>query len=334
MTHVLFLRNDLHRTASQYKAGAHEDRVADLFRHLHAVLDVGDGDTLRLGDIQFEKKLFESISVLRLLNGSAVGSDDAYSVLLQRLCKIDGSLASENGYHTLRLLHLHDVHDILYAQGFKIQLVGGGIIRGHGLGIIIDNDGLIAGLSDGLHGMYRRIVELDALTDSDRAGAQNDDLLFIEDDRLVLLLVGGIKVRNIAFKFGRAGIDHLIHGYDFLLLSQVEDLSCGTIPQKGDLPVTKAHPLRLIQSRQIPRVVLQYALHAHNVPAFLQEEQIDSGDSCNLLHRNSSAQELGDRIDSVIGADTDIRLHLVRRHLVKLRMVQMEHADLQRTDRF
>ena len=63
------------------------------------------------------------------------------------------------------------------------------------------------------------IVKFHALTDTDGTGAQNDDLILVRHHRFVLRFIGGVKIRDIAVKFHRAGIDHPVAGADVLLFT-------------------------------------------------------------------------------------------------------------------
>ena len=63
--------------------------------------------------------------------------------------------------------------------------------------------------------MDGRIVELDALTDADRAGTEDDDArllraLIEELLRFVLIVIGCVEVRRFRREFRRAGVDHLV----------------------------------------------------------------------------------------------------------------------------
>ena len=97
---------------------------------------------------------------------------------MKGLSQIYGSLSAERGDNALRFFHRDDIHHIFYAERFKIQLVRAGIIRGHGLRIVVDNDRLIARPLQGLDCMDSGIIKFHALADADRTGAQNDDFLF------------------------------------------------------------------------------------------------------------------------------------------------------------
>ena len=66
--------------------------------------------------------------------------------------------------------------------------------------------------------MNRAVVELDALTDTDGAGAENDNFFpagvltgnkFL---RFIFIVIGRIEVRRFGLEFGGAGINHLVSG--------------------------------------------------------------------------------------------------------------------------
>ena len=94
---------------------------------------------------------------------------------VQELGQLDGRLAAEGHHHAHGLLHLDDVHDILGEQRLKVQTVGGVIVRGDGLRVVVDDDHLVAQLLQRPDAVDGGVVELDALTDADGAGAQHHD---------------------------------------------------------------------------------------------------------------------------------------------------------------
>ena len=78
--------------------------------------------------------------------------------------------------------------------------------------------------------MDGRVIKLHALSDTNGTGAQHDDLLFVQNDGLVLLLIGGVEVRDITFKLGGTGVDHLVDRSNVLFPSQFKDFSGCTVP--------------------------------------------------------------------------------------------------------
>ena len=95
----------------------------------------------------------------------------------QRLGQVDGRLSAERHDDRLRFFEVDDVHHVLDRQRFEIELVAGSVVRRHGFGVVVDDDRLVAGLADRPDGMHGRVVELNALADTDRARAEHHDLL-------------------------------------------------------------------------------------------------------------------------------------------------------------
>ena len=211
VTKCFFLGDDLHSSATEHKAGTDKHGIANFFSCLNAGFDTGYCLTLRLRNVQGNEQFFKGITVFRTLNSITVGADDFHSTVSERFCQIDSSLTAQGCNNTLRLFHLDDVHNIFHAQRLKIKLVGTGVVGGNGFRVIVDDNCFITRCLNSLHRMNGGVVKLYALTDADRPGAEHDNLLFIRNNRLVFILISGIEIWNIAFKFGSAGIDHFIN---------------------------------------------------------------------------------------------------------------------------
>ena len=202
---------------------------------------------LGLGNVKLLQQLFKGLPVLRLVNGGAVGADDFHPPVCQRLSQVDGGLSSQGGNHPHRLLEGDNIHHILRGQGLKIQLVCSGIVRGHRLRVVVDDNGLVACLFYGHHRMDGGVIKLHTLADADGTGTQHHDFLFLRGAGLVLFFISGIEVRHIAFKLGGAGVNHLEHRHDSGLLPHGKDLLLPCMPQPGDGLISKAHALGPIQ---------------------------------------------------------------------------------------
>ena len=65
--------------------------------------------------------------------------------------------------------------------------------------------------------MYRTVVELDTLTDTDRTGTEYDNLFLVavltfnEFFRFVLVIIGGVEIRRFCLEFACTGIYHFIY---------------------------------------------------------------------------------------------------------------------------
>ena len=138
------------------------------------------------------------------------------------LGQLDGGLAAELDHTGVGLFGGDDVVHALRVQRVEVEAVAGVKIGGDGLRVIVDEDGFAAVLFQRPDAVDRAVVELDALTDADGAGTEDEDLLFLfgvlgfllGDERggLVVAVVSRVEVGGVGRELGGAGIDHLETG--------------------------------------------------------------------------------------------------------------------------
>ena len=169
------LADDLHGAAAQDKAGPHQDGVADLSGGPDPRLNRRDRMPFGLRDLQLLQKLFKAVPVFRPLDGVAVCADDPDAPLVKGLRQVDGCLSAKGRNDAPGLFHRDHIHHVLDGQRLEIEFVGAGVVRGHRLRIVIDNDRLITCPADSLDRMNRRVIEFHALADPDRSRSQDYD---------------------------------------------------------------------------------------------------------------------------------------------------------------
>jgi len=99
--------------------------------------------------------------------------------------------------------------------------------------------------------MNGRIIKLNSLTDSYRARAEDDYFFLIRNNRLVFFFISRIKIRDIALKFGSASVYHFIHGHNFILDPDFENLFFALFPKIRYRSIAKSHFLGGEQDIQI-----------------------------------------------------------------------------------
>ena len=110
------------------------------------------------------------------------------------------------------LLGLDDVERVLERERLEVEAVGGVVVGRHGLRVAVEHHRLVARVGEGEAGVHAAVVELDALPDAVRPGAEDQHLLPAGVRDLVLVLVGGVVVRRRGLELGRAGVDGLERG--------------------------------------------------------------------------------------------------------------------------
>ena len=329
VTERVLVAHDHHRAASEHEARTHEDRVADVLGRLHAVLHVRDGMGLGLADTGLAHDLLEELAVLGVVDGLEAGADERDAELGEGTGEVDGRLAAQGDDDSVRLLEPDDVHHVLRGERLEIELVGDGIVRRNGFGVVVDDDGLVAGLADGPDGMDRGVVEFHALADADRTGTQHEDLLAVARDGLVLLLVRGVEVGNIGVVLGGAGVDHLIDRDDAVLEAEADDVGLALPPELPDELVAEAHALGLAEDLHVARSSLDAALHPDDVVDLLEEEPVDLRAVVDAGEVDPQAQELRNRMDAVVGRGGDVLQEFLLGPVVELLLVDVAAAAFQ-----
>ena len=327
---LALVRHDLHGAAAQHEAGTHQHGVADLVCRRETVLDFGDGSALGLGDVQLLQELFKGVPVFGSVDGLAAGADDLHAPVMEGLGQIDGGLTAQRRDHAVGLFKVDDVHHILGGQRLEVQLVGGGVVGGDGLGVVVDDDGLVARLLDGHDGVDGGVVEFHALTDADGACAQHHDLLFVCQPGDVPAGVGGVEVGDI--RAGVAGVHHTEGREHTVFSAEIGHVRLGAFPEPAHIFIAEAHLLRVQKGFRLFDVELQVFFHIHNALDGVQEIHVNGGDLMNLLHGDTPVDHFRNGEDVVGAEHADIVQQLLRGHVVEFVMVDVVRAYLQRAD--
>ncbi len=262
---------------------------------------------LRLAQTELVHELREALAILGPVDGVRAGADDRDPCLLQAHGKGERSLAPELHDHPVGLLPVHDCKDILPGERLEVQLVGGVVVRGDGLGIRVDHDRLEARLAQRECRVHAAVVELDPLADAVRAAAEDHDLLFLRRPRLVFPVIGRVVVGRVGLELRGAGIHQLVAGDDPLLPAQYANGFLVRTQALRDLRVAEAHALRRQQ-----RVRRDRRLEVHDLFHVGEEPRIDAGGCVQTLHRPAPAQRLRD-------VEEPLRVR-PREHLLQLRV--------------
>ena len=229
---------------------------------------------------------------------------------------------------------MHDVHHVLHRQRLEVELVAGGVVRRDGLGVVVDDDRLVARGADRPDGVHRRVVELDALSDADRARTQHDDLLLRAHHRFVLLLVGRVKIGHVGGELAGAGVDHLVDREDAVLLAQKIHVVLRDAPQLPDELVAESHALGGAERLDIHRIGADDRLEFDDVLELFEEEHVDLRVVIDQRQIDAVADQLRDGVKPVVGALLDIGQQVVVRPVVEFLVVDMADARFERTHGF
>ena len=106
------------------------------------------------------------------------GADDRDAGVGEPLRQAERGLAAELADHPGDRaglpLGVHDLEHVLQRERLEVEPVGGVVVGRHGLGVAVDHDRLVAGLGQRQRRVHAGVVELDALPDPVRPGAEDD----------------------------------------------------------------------------------------------------------------------------------------------------------------
>ena len=215
---------------------------------------------------------------------------------VERLRERDGGLAAEGDHDADGLLHVDDLQHVLGRERLEIQPVGGVVVRGDGLGVVVDDDDVIAHGLERPHAVDGRIVKLDALADADRPGAEHhDDGLAAarEGACLAARVRAGVEIRRLRVEFGRAGVDHLV-----ACAEGGQRLAAGQAAQRRVRIAEVLAALVKLRCQAAPdaRLIVHEVLQPGQKPA------VDAGDVVDLIDGHAAAQRLKDGEQAVIVA--------------------------------
>ena len=175
--------------------------------HRGAVFGCGESGPLEDGA--------ELSAILGKVDGFGLGAEHRHTCGLELVGQAQRGLAAEGAHDAEDLaggeLGMVDLHDVFERQRFEVQPIGGVVVGRHGLRVAVDHNRLESGRADRHGGVDARVVELDALTDPVRSGAEDDHGRAVARHDLGLGVVGRVVVRGLGFEFAGAGVDGLEH---------------------------------------------------------------------------------------------------------------------------
>ena len=165
---LVIVVDNLHVLAADDVRRAQQHGVAERLRGVQRLGQRLHAHALRARDVKLLEQGIKPLAVLGDVNALGRGAEDADAVAVERLRERDGGLAAEGDYDADGLLHVDDLQHVLSRERLEIQPVGGVVVRGDGLGVVVDDDDVVAHGLERPHAVDGRIVKLDALPDADR----------------------------------------------------------------------------------------------------------------------------------------------------------------------
>ena len=153
--------------------------------------------------------------------------------------------------------------------------------------------------------MHGAEIELDTLTDTDRAGTEDEYLLFLVritecTRRLVLRTEYAVVVRGLGLELCGTGINHLERSVDVPLVAQLANLVLAVAGEAGNDVVREFDALRFAKQGLVHRLAVESVLHVYDDLQLIDEPLVDLRDVVDLLVAVATAECLGDNPDTTV----------------------------------
>ena len=302
--HILIADSDTHSLSSKYVGRADKYRITQLIGCFFRLFCCEYGMSLRSRDLTFLKDGIKELSILCSIYVLSRCSEDLNAHLDQCLCKLDSCLSTELNNSSVRFLDIYNILNIFRCQRLKIQLICNIEVCTYCLRVIVDDDRLISFFRKCPCTVYRAEVELDTLTDTDRAGTKYQDLFlifcFYSFILCLLIAVYRIVIWCRCRKLCCTGINHLVCCTDAVLFTQVFDLSFCLSCQVCDDVVRELQTFCFQKKVFVQLLSFQSLLHLNKDSQLIDEPDVDLCDIMKLLLGNISSQGFCDFPDTAV----------------------------------
>ena len=217
-----------------------------------------------------------------------------------------GVCPPELGDHAHRPFGVADREHVFGRERFEVQPARGVVVGRDGLGVRVHHHRLEPGLLEREGRVHARVVELDALTDPVRAGAEDHDARPFRRQDLGFLLVGRVVVRRARRELAAARVDGLEHGRDAQRLAVAAHRGLGRPGQQREAAV--GHP----QAFRVAELARRRASRAGRPRSAVPSSTTSAIWSTNhgsmprgrrdLLDRDAGVQRALDQVEPHLGA--------------------------------
>ncbi len=205
---------DAHLAAAEHVARPHQHRIPDPVRDLDGLVGVGGDPPVRCAQIELGEDAAEPLAILGDVDCGERRPEDLHAGLLEPAGEPQRCLAAELDDDSDGLLALDHLEHVLDGERLEVEPVGRVGVGRDRLRVAVDHDRVVAERAERLDGADAAVVELDALSDPVRPGAEDDDGRPRRRLELVLLLVGRVEVRRLGLDLGGAAVDGFEHRPD------------------------------------------------------------------------------------------------------------------------
>ncbi|GBC80874.1 hypothetical protein HRbin09_02124 [bacterium HR09] len=296
----------LHAPAAQHVGRSQQNRVAEPGGGPFGFRQADHRFTFRLMQAKLSDHRGKPLSIFSEVNRFRRGTQDPHPVLHKRPGKLERGLTPKLHQNTVGLFLLNHFQNVFQSQRLKVQAVGGVPVGGYGFRVAVHHYRGKAFLPQTGHGMDAAGIELNALADAHRTGAQ----YHYPRARVFLPLVAAteaaVVVRGGGGKLRSAGVHLAVASAQTLSSPQLPHLHFRNARHPGNSAVRKTQPLGLRQRLGIggsPGKQGLFSLHQRG--NFPHKKRVPAAGLDYLFHAHAATEGLRHRPEAVRLGDAD-----------------------------
>ena len=333
--HIFIVDRDLHTLTTQNVRRTNQNRITQFVGSFLSLFSGKYGLSLWSRDLALFQDLIEQLTVFGCIYIFCRCSEDRHTHLHQCLSQFDSGLSTELHHCSVRFLDIYNVFHIFRCQWLKIQFVSDIKVCTYSFRVVINNDSLIAFFCECPGTVYRAEVELDTLSDTDRAGTKYQNLFLVRCAFcFIFSAIYRVIIRCGGCKLSGTGIYHLVSCGDTVCFTHFFYRFFCLPVQFCNHIIREFHAFCFSQQIFVQFSGLQRIFHLGQDRDLIDKPQIDLGDLMDLLLRNSNTDRLCNSPDSHIIYNMKSFQHLFSGQIGKIVGHQAVYMLFQGTDGF
>ncbi len=222
---LFIIHSDLHPLAAQNIRRPYQYRITEPVCHCFRFFSRIDSPSSRPGNLCLLQYPVKQLPVFCRIHVLCFRPQYRNSHFHQTLCQFNSGLSAKLYHSPIRFFQIDNIFHILRRKWLEIELVCNIEIGTYCLRVIIDDNRLISGPGKSPGSMYRTVIELDSLSDSNGAGTKDKYLLPAHRFHYFILTAKtGVIIRRAGSKLRRTGVYHFKGGYDTVIIAHLSDL--------------------------------------------------------------------------------------------------------------
>mmetsp|Transcript_12334 Transcript_12334/g.25097 ORF Transcript_12334/g.25097 Transcript_12334/m.25097 type:complete len:618 (+) Transcript_12334:774-2627(+) len=287
VSELLVILRDVHGGAGEHVARAHEHGVADAVGELDGLVEVGHLAPRGLLHADGVHERGELVAVLGRVDHVGVRAEDVDVGRVEVEGQVVRDLAADAHHDAVGALEVVDVEHALLGELLEVELVALVVVRGDGLGVVVDHHGALAEAAERADARNGAPVELNRASDAVCPRTEDDGAASLDVNVVFLAMVSHVQVVRLGRVFSGEGVNLLGERHDTEALTEGPNFHLSRVGELGDLLVAETELLQ--PERRVFIEVAEFLLlgllgRLDDVHEPREEPLVDVGELVDLVH--------------------------------------------------